>query len=465
MKRIVNRFRNSTIKLKIILVFSVITILLVGTMARISYMYVRNIYQEQLSEQITLLCELVADAMETNYLEFIDINSENLAHRHYETIIAAQVEKMKLSNGFIFDENFRILLSINPEISTTRLLINRMEIRELDIGASTVSLPFKGEDDKWYMWGYHRLGDGYYLGIQENVDRLKKLEDLAFIFLSIGVLGVVVTAIAGILLAGSVARPIDRLVSFSEKIGAGEFKTTPPQRMYGELAILRNALVKMKNDLMIKQEEKENLLAQIAHEIRNPLGGIELLAGLIKEQVEPHTQNAMYLQKILDEIYNLKAQITAYLNYSRPVRPEPEAIHLPSLLEEIRTVFEKRLSEKNVTFTCDIQKSEIVFDRQHFRQILINLISNSLEAMNGKGAINIKSNMQGANTTVSLSDEGHGIPTEHFADLFKPFFTTKEGGTGLGLSICHKLCQENNAVLGASNNKDKGCTFKIILHE
>ncbi len=465
MRSIVNRFRNSTIKLKIILVFSIITILLVGAMARISYLYVKNIYQEQLSEQITLLCELVADAMETNYLEFIDANGDNLAHRHYETIIAAQVQKMNLSNGFIFDENFRILLSINPEISTTRLLINRMEIRELVIGASTVSMPFKGEDDNWYMWGYHRLSDGYYLGIQENVDRLKKLEDLSFVFLSIGILGILVTAIAGILLAGSVARPIDRLVNFSEKIGAGDFKTTPPQRMSGELEILRNALVKMKNDLMVKQKEKENLLAQIAHEIRNPLGGIELLAGLVKEQIEPQTPNAMYVQKILDEIYNLKAQITAYLNYSRPVQPEREVIHLPAVLDEIKTVFEKRLSEKNITFDCDIRNPEIIFDRQHLRQILINLISNSLEAMNGKGSISIKSNMQGNDPTIALSDDGPGISPEHFKDLFKPFFTTKEGGTGLGLSICHKLCQENNAALTASNNKDKGCTFKIILHE
>jgi signal transduction histidine kinase len=463
MYNLTDRIRNTTIKSKIILIFSVITVILVGVTARVSYVFVKEIYQRQLEDQVNLLSSLLADELELKYLNFIESDENNLAYKHYKQILTDKINKMQFTNGFIFNQKLQVLVSANKDISTARLMINRKEINELARHESSVSLPFKDEDDKWRLWGFYRLNEQYYLGVQENADRLEKLDYLSWLFFAIGFGGILITIIAGWLLARTIARPINELVQFSAKIGDGQFNAQAPKRVHGELAILKNALIKMRYDLALKQEEKEELLAQIAHEIRNPLGGIELLAGLIKEDSDAESKNTDYIQKILDEVHGLKSQITAYLYYSRPLQAEPERVQLNNLYAEIEDIFKKRFQEKNIQFSCENLISSVWFDKRHLRQIVTNLLSNSSDAVKADGKIHIKSFSRNTKNIISVSDDGSGIKLKNPAQIFAPFYTTRKNGTGLGLSVCKKLCEENRADISAQNNKDKGCTFEILM--
>lgn len=459
-----------TIKTKIILTFSLLTAILVIITARVGYLSVREIYLDQLSDQTNLLTRLIAGEINPKYLPFLDGGGEdNLALSMYQKTIQSKAQEMFLPNIFIFNDQFKILAQSADEpgsgSSEPRLLLNRTEIQALGIGESTASLPFKGADGAWYLWGFYRLNETHWLGIRENAARLERVEALSNIFWLIGITGVLVTIFFGWILAYTIARPIDRLVSFSSRLGKGKFDASLPDGVKGELATLAGALDKMRRDLARFHKEKETMLAQIAHEIRNPLGGIELLAGLVKEDLAQSSISTEYINKILDEIAGLKALITSYLNYSRPLPAAPETVFVGEVIQEIEEIVSPDLQKKRISFTAHGNNPEIRFDRQHLRQILLNLVSNSIEAAYPGGNIIVEAQQNQKQAIISVSDDGTGIAEDNLASVFEPFFTTRGNGTGLGLTVCKKLCEENRAEIAVKNNSGKGCTFTITIEQ
>ena len=109
----------------------------------------------------------------------------------------------------------------------------------------------------------------------------------------------------------------------------------------------------------------------------------------------------------------------------------------------------------------DIKNSSILFDYGHLKQILANLVSNSIDVLQKGGIIEVHSFVNNGYTEISVSDNGPGVRDDIAVHIFNPFFTTKASGTGLGLAVCEKLCIANNARMYFENNKSAGCTFKI----
>ena len=109
----------------------------------------------------------------------------------------------------------------------------------------------------------------------------------------------------------------------------------------------------------------------------------------------------------------------------------------------------------------------ISFDPKQMHQVLINLFKNALEAMPQGGEITIASRVKGAHAGISLSDTGEGMPPEVAANIFQPYFTTKEKGTGLGLAICQNIIQEHGGCILVDSAPGQGTTFtmKILLEE
>lgn len=455
-----------SLKTKIILTFSVLTAALVLIMSRVGYYSVREIYLEQLSEQTNRLARLVAGELNPKYLSFLEGGGrDSLAAAYYVERLKIRAKEILLADAFIFNQDFEVLVQTASGSAAggrdPRLRLNRSEIHGLRVGESVASLPFKGGDGQWYLWGFYRLDEAHWLGIQESAARLAQVEALSGIFWGIGIGGVLLTILCGWLLARAIARPVERLVQFSQALGKGNFSAPLPQGFTGELAILANALDRMRTGLAQHHREKEMLLAQIAHEIRNPLGGIELLAGLVKEDLQRQQCSTGYVEKIQQEITGLKALITAYLNFSRPVPAQPECIEVADLVEEVRSFCRAGLQEKKLSLSYTGENVKIHFDRQHLRQILINLVSNSIEALGEGGSITISAWQNGPRTLLAVSDDGPGIPPEHRESIFEPFFTTRSNGAGLGLAICKKLCRENGAEIFLEDKAGKGSTFTI----
>ncbi len=455
-----------SIKQRIILIFTALTALIVAVLAGVSYYSVREIYLDQLAEQTHLLARLIGSSVDAKYLTFVEGDfPTSRAVSYYQEKMALQAQAMLVESAFIFDGEFTILARSSDagEVGSrdSRLLLNRSEILNLPVGGAITSLPFKGNDGQWYLWGFYRLNSRHWVGVQESAGRLERVESLARTFWGIGIAGVLLTMFCGWGLARTLARPIDRLVEFSRRLGQQDFSAPLPAGVSGELAILATAMDKMRRDLARHHREKEAMLAQIAHEIRNPLGGIELLAGLVKEDLQKNGISDDYIQKILTEISGLKSLITAYLNYSRPAPAMPEAVDVGGIVEEVRASLEQKLRQKKVALHYRGNGHSVIFDRQHLRQILQNLVANSLEMLDEGGRIEVAVQKNPGGAVIRVSDTGPGIAPAEREKIFEPFFTTRSNGTGLGLAICRKLCRENGAEIFAEDHAPHGCTFII----
>ena len=453
-------------RLKVILTFSTITIALVGLMSWMSYHFVRNIYLNQLSDQVEAITQIFGSELDTKYLSLLPEYDQNtVARLFYQQILKDQTKTAGIQSSFIFDDRYQILAhsdsSITRNYYESRLQLNQSEIQDLKIRESQTSLPFKAKDGFWYMWGFYRLGSNHWLGIQESAARFAEVEKFSRIFLAIGLSGIVLAIFASWLLARSIAKPVEQLVSFSKMLGQGNFNMPIPKTTGRELFILAGAMDKMRSDLARHQQEKEEMLAQIAHEIRNPLGGIELLAGLIKEDLEKKNESSEYIQKIEEEIRGLKSLITAYVNYSRPASAKPEWVNPQETVEEVKELLKSDLEKKEIKLSCNGTSDPVWFDPNHLRQVLINLVSNSVEALNREGTILIQTLKIKNDFSITVTDNGPGISPEHQKKIFQPFYTTRDEGTGLGLSICQKLCQENGANINLTSNESGGCRFII----
>ena len=451
---------------RIIITFSLLTLLLVFVFTMISYYTVRTVYLEQLEHQIELFTRVISANLDSRFLEYLNAEQDNsFSKTYYEDLLIKQKNQMEFIQAFIFDKDFNLIVGMssggeNINIQAA-LLLNNREVNQLLPGESITSEPFKGNDGQWYLWGFHRINENYFLGIQESADRLARVDQLSKIFIGIGILAILLTLLAGILLAHTLSSPINKLVKFSRALGSGAFDTPVPENSVGEIGILVNALDHMRQDLQRFHQEREEMLAQIAHEIKNPLGGIELLAGLVREDLQENKLDTNYAIKIQQEIANLKSQINAYLNFSRPVLAKPELIEINKIIEEAQRTLKKQFSEKQINLQLPDSKPSIKFDPNHLKQILTNLLSNSIEACPVGGSISIHFIQKSDKWFLSITDDGQGIPEENLNRIFEPFFTSSPGGTGLGLAVCRKLCLENGAVIRVHNNSGKGCTFSI----
>ncbi len=458
------KFQQFSLRTRIITIFTLIVLLVVVLLSRLSYLTVREVYLNQLSEQVGILTRSVISGLNLNYLDLISMDNDQAgANNYYREELSNRAGQSGLEEVFLFRKDLEVTLHTgNSQLSPTpALILNRREILELNAGKSFTSEPFRGQDGAWYLWGFYRINDDHFLGIREQASRLARVDQLSRIFWIIGGVSVLLTLVAGWFLAGVISRPVDSLVTFSRELGKGNFESPAPPAIAGELQILGNALDKMRTDLANRNREKEEMLAQIAHELRNPLGGIELLAGLIKEDMEKNKSETRYVNKILDEIHQLKSLVNEYLKYSRPILAHPAAVKPGEIMEEINMSLQSRLWEKKITMDYSDNTIAIWFDPGHLRQILLNLIVNSIEASPVHGKINIRTEQNEDDAIIKITDEGKGILPDEETKIFEPFYSSKENGTGLGLSICRKLCLENHAEIGVRNNPGKGCTFFI----
>lgn len=454
------KFNRSYYKYKIVLTFSIVTILLVIVLSQISYRFIKNLYLTQISENLNKNLTLTVGQIDKVQLEILQSDIITKSTLKYFTDFFNKSDlKNIFSEIFIFDSELKILIHSNKSELVgkvePRLLLNEIEIHSLVQNQIFTSLPFKGNDENWYLWGFYKLSENHWLAVKDNAKNFTSLEELSKLLLYFGLTGILVSILLGFWVAKSITNPISKLVEFSDEIGKENYISEIPKETKGELQILSNALILMRNNIRNNQNEKEKILAQIAHEIRNPLGGIELLVNLIKESPHDEFKNKEYTKRILGEINNLKELITSYLNFSRPAPAKSEKLNIEEIVNDSINILKNDLEERNIKVNCKISNNEIFFDKIHLRNIFLNLIKNSIDSIKQNGEIEIFSDLVNKISLIRIKDSGSEIVKNNLQKIFEPFFTTKSNGTGLGLATCKKYCDENNAEISAEmiNNK------------
>lgn len=460
-----NPFNKSYYKYRIVFTFSLVTIILVAVLARVSYVLVKELYLDQISSNVNKTIQLTADQIDKSYISFLESGITTKSTKRYFTNF---LSKSKFTN--IYSEIFIVNINLQTvfhsdlnrklNIKEHRLLLNQNEIFGLENQKSIISFPFKGDDGNWYLWGFFRLSNKHWLVVKESAANFENVEELSTILWYFGLIGIIIALIVGIMVSNSITKPIRKLVIFSDEIGLGNLTVGKPEKMKGELNILASALDKMRDNIANNQKEKEKILAQIAHEIRNPLGGIELLTNLISESNPNGNKANEYTSTILSEISELKKLINSYLNYSKPTIPLSENVNVKEIIQESIALLETDILNNNIKIITKFGFNSIGFDRAHLKNVIINLIKNSVESIKNNGEITIETFLKNGTNYITVTDNGEGIKEKELNKVFEPFFTTKSNGTGLGLATSKKYCEDNSAKLSVEQSSGE-CKFII----
>jgi len=206
------------------------------------------------------------------------------------------------------------------------------------------------------------------------------------------------------------------------------------------------------------------LAAGMAHEVRNPLASIAGAAGILQRNLRLESSQAECLTIIQRECQRLNGLVTHFLEFARPRPPEYQTVEIAGLFHSVLDLAGHAVAGKAIRFQTEVGPVEsLECDPELLKQVLLNLVINSIQAMPEGGEVLLAANPKDNRVVIQVTDNGCGIEALDRDRIFDPFFTTKETGTGLGLSVAHKIVEQHGGFLTAANNPAGGMTFTVVL--
>ncbi len=218
------------------------------------------------------------------------------------------------------------------------------------------------------------------------------------------------------------------------------------------------------------------MAARMAHELRNPLGSIELFASLLKKGLAKEPDKVKWAEHISSAVMAMDYSLTNLLLFTGKPTPNVRKIDIGGIISESRIFASHLIQQNRIEFVQEIglMPEPFLGDEDLLRQVFLNLILNAVDAMPHGGQLRVvaaphqtQPEKDGAAreeaVMVTVSDTGCGIPQEALSKIFDPFFTTKDKGTGLGLAIVHNAIQAHNGLIQVQSEPNKGTTFTLIF--
>ncbi|HET9962827.1 MAG TPA: ATP-binding protein [Nitrospiraceae bacterium] len=208
------------------------------------------------------------------------------------------------------------------------------------------------------------------------------------------------------------------------------------------------------------------LLAALAHDIRNPLGVMRSSAQLIFDGNEEQGVRQEVARYIIDEIDKLSHRLNDFLRYARQKPPDYRLVSAEDIVRSALWQWEAQGGIQGIQIDCRFADAlpPVRTDPEQIKEALINLLHNAREAMPQGGDLTLRTSRDGpANVAIEVIDSGTGIQPEHLSRIFEPFFTTKEYGTGLGLTNVKRLVEENGGSLAIRSTVGAGTTVTVRL--
>lgn len=373
-----------------------------------------------------------------------------------------------------------------------RMILSKPQFAKFTYAGATYHAMFSPFNDDLWPWiiGVFIPEDDYLGSLKEN----RRLNILITIGISI------LATILGLLLSRSIIRPIANLEKEAQAVEKFDMLTHyDTHSMYKEIQVTSDAFNRMKNSLNKHENEKSRLenqlirserlaatgqlAASIAHEINSPLQSMIMLLQTLVSKYDNDKKLLEDLELMKHVFSTVKNRIKSFQDLNRPYM----AVKMPSSMNEIiettvnlvRVNLSKNLIKVNLDFDPNLPKINVAF--QHFSQIFLNLINNSIDAISEKseidikdlpmndrlpvaGTINIRTSYEKNTILIIISDTGPGIPNELLPNIFDLFVTQrKDKGMGIGLAICKGLVKEYNGKIEAGNRIDGGAEIIITL--
>ncbi|HET6181605.1 MAG TPA: ATP-binding protein [Candidatus Sulfotelmatobacter sp.] len=203
----------------------------------------------------------------------------------------------------------------------------------------------------------------------------------------------------------------------------------------------------------------------LAHEIRNPLAGIAGVIEIIGRDLPTTSPARAVVKDVRQEIARINHIVTDLLQTARPHPPQVHKSDLNTTVEHAVMLGRQQALAKSVEITLhkDPSLPEVEHDSDQIHQVLLNLLLNSLQAIDKNGKITVSLKQQGSMAVVEVADNGRGIAPDHLPNIFRPFYTTKGDGTGLGLSLARRIVEDHHGRIDVTSSIGKGTIFAVVL--
>lgn len=243
-----------------------------------------------------------------------------------------------------------------------------------------------------------------------------------------------------------------------------------PALLINAINISRSKELESRIQIREKMASLGQVATSIAHEIRNPLAGVFMLMDCIEESLNSPQNNETtqdLLRQAKDALQRIESVIKRVVNFSKPNKYLFKFTDINSLIKEVIMLSNTTLKKSRISVELYLSESlpNIYLDSQLIEQVLLNLINNAMDAMQGfdEKIIGIVSLMENDKIILRISDSGEGIPPENADKIFSPFFTTRSNGSGIGLSLCQRIITGHGGTIHVSSSYTRGSEFIIRL--
>jgi len=240
-------------------------------------------------------------------------------------------------------------------------------------------------------------------------------------------------------------------------------RTKEIEDAYNKLKVAQQQLVQSEKMAAIGQ-----FVAGLAHEINNPLDGIQNCLRAILSEPQNLEQTKNYSELALDGLYKIEILVKKLLSYARLHALEKTEVDINLILKDILSLTSFKLKNKKIIINEEYSSDlPLIYGDAHFlEQVFVNLVLNACDAMPNGGQLTVKTFSNNNDfIEIKVIDNGEGIPNEHLNNIFDPFFTTKQknNGTGLGLYLSYSFVEQHGGKISVKSKKGMGTEFTVLL--
>lgn len=476
-----------TILVKLLLAFAVPTMVLFSVFAVVVHEVARGELEAELSTRLQAIASSSALQVRGKYLvELGPGDEDDRAYQNTRGKLQAARQATGASRLHIFDRAFQSRVNTDDDVpigsQNFQAELDRHEIeRVFRDGVAVSSVLFEGADGTLYKAGYAPVRASeredeivFALGVEAPATYFTRLADLRRSLIGYGVVLALVVLAISVFVAARITRPVRHLVGAAERIARGDLAAPIHRRSRDEIGFLAETMEEMRQELSARDERMQLMLSGIAHEVRNPLGGMELFAGILRDELDEDDERRSHVERIAKELGYLGAVVNDFLAYARRPAPELTELDAAELARDVADLVRADADAAGVPVHLDTEPAPCRGDTGQLRRALINLVRNAIQASAGHrgdpgddgepvaGEVRITVEQPGGTTRIAVHNRGKPLPEDVRDRVFEPFFTTKEKGTGLGLAFVREIVADHQGTIAIEANGND-TTFIIEL--
>ena len=466
---------HGSFRRRLVLSFVTLAMLVVGGSGWFLYERALESLEAQLSSRLVAEATLIANGLPPFIARFSPGIERFRYYGQYTSRLRESQRMIGARRIYVFDREGRSLMDTEPSIAvgfpySVVKYRDRTEVEDIWQGQASHTMRFTDpETAVVLMTGYAPMfnsqgqviaGVGVEIG-SGFVDAIHGFKRSVYFF---AVLSALLTLILGLGMARQVTRPIKRLVTAAREIGRGNLDQAVDTSASDEIGYLSVTMEEMRQKLLTRERQLRQMLAGVAHEIRNPLGGIEIYAGLIADDLPEGDERKQHILKVIGEVRTLNAVIAEFLEFARPVPSVPAVTAVSDLIEDATFLLNPEMERARVDYRSQALAGLTVYaDGEQIKRALINLMKNAIQAMEEGGRLSVSARNGKGEVEIEVADTGPGVAQEARGRLFEPFFTTREQGSGLGLAIVQQTLEKNRGRVELESVPGEGTTVTMYL--